>query len=442
MQGLWNNPGRLVPLAFLAVIALGTVLLMLPVARAGAGAAPFVVALFTATSAASVTGLAVVDTASYWSGFGQAVIFGVLQVGGFGIMSAATLLALLLSRRLSLSRQLVVQAEAKGIALGDVKEVLRLVLGVMLVVQAVVAAVLTAHFLARGEPLGSALWHAVFHAAAAFTNAGFTTYPGGITTFAGDPTMLFALMAAVVIGGLGLPVLHDLRHARLQVAHWSLHTKLTLFGTAVLLVAGAVGTLVFEWSNPGTLGPMAPADRVMNALFHSVMTRSGGMNTFDTGAIGSESLLMTYALMLIGGGSAGTAGGIKISTFLILGLAVWSELRGQRDVVAFGRRVSAEVQREALTVVLLAVMIVFLSVFALQELSDLPLRRLVFEVISAFGNVGLSMGVTDKLPDGGLYILCVLMFIGRIGTITLATALALRGRSAEYRYPEERPIVG
>lgn len=442
MHDLWSHPARLVPFAFLLVIAAGAAVLMLPAAKAGPGSAPFLVALFTATSAVTVTGLAVVDTATYWSGFGQATIMVLFQVGGFGIMSTATLLALLVSRRLSLSRQLVVQAETRGIALGDVTSVLRFVVVVTLAVEAVTALILAVRLNREGMGPWDALWHGGFHAVAAFTNAGFSTFSDSMTFFARDPVVLGAIIVAVTIGGLGLPVLHDLRRASLKPRSWSLHTKLTLAGSAFLLPLGCGATLLYEWNNPGTLGPLEPVHKVVNALFHSAMARSGGLNSFDVGNLTQGNMLVTYALMAIGGGSAGTAGGIKVTTFLILGLAVWSEVRGQPDVSAFGRRISSTVQREALTIALLAILIIGLSVLVLRALSDLPLRQLAFEAISAFGNVGLSMGITSDLPPTGQALLVVLMFVGRVGTISVATALALRGRKAAFRYPEERPIVG
>lgn len=441
MRGWLRHPARLVPLAFLAMILVGTALLMLPLARAGEGpGAPFLTALFVATSAVGVTGLSPVDTASYWGGFGQAVIFALFQIGGFGIMSAATLLGMIVSRRLGLSRQMMLRAEVRGIAPGDVRSVLTFVLSVALLVEAVTALILWGRFTALGEAPVGALWHAVFHAGAAFTNAGFSTYPGGMTPLGGDALALVPIMAAVVIGGLGLPVLHDLRHLRIRRP--SLHSRMTLIGSGLLLLGGLLGTLAFEWSNPATLGPLSPGDKVLNALFHAVNTRSCGLNTLDNGAFSEETMLMTYALMLVGAGSAGTGGGIKVTTLMILVLAVWSEMRGDPDTQAFGRRISASVIREALTVTALAVAVLMVATMVLRTLTNLPLNPLIFEAISAFANVGLSMGITGELPPQGQVVIILLMYLGRVGIVTVATALALRPRRAEYRYPEERPIVG
>jgi trk system potassium uptake protein len=440
MKGFAKNPARLVPLAFLMVILVGTAALMLPVARPEGIAAPFLTALFVATSATAVTGLSPVDTATYWSGFGQAVIWLLFHIGGFGIMSAATLLGLVVSRRMGLTRQLIVQTEVRGIAPGDVRSVLGFVLLVAAVVEVMTAAVIVAQLRAAGLPMGEAVWHGTFLAGASFTNAGFMSLPGGAAFIAGHHLTMLALMISIIIGGLGLPVLHELR--QWGKSRWSLHARLTLLGTAVLFLAGTVVTLGFEWDNAATLAGEGLADAVMHAAFHSVSTRSGGLNVFDVGAIQEETMLMTYALMLVGAGSAGMGGGIKVSTLMIILLAVWSELRGDTETQAFGRRLSPSVLREALVLMALSVAVLMVAVLVLRLTSHLPLNPLIFEAISAFGNVGLSMGLTDRLPPFAQGVIILLMYLGRVGIVTVATGLALRARRAEFRYPEERPIVG
>ncbi len=440
MKGFLKNPARLVPLAFLLVIALGTAALMVPIAATGPQAPGFLTALFVATSAIGVTGLSTVDTASYWTGFGQGVIYILFHIGGFGIMSAATLLGMIVSRRIGLGRQLAVQYEARGIAPVDVRSVLKFVLVTALVIEAIGIAILTPRIMSYGEPFAEALWHAAFHIGAAFTNAGFSNYAAGYTPFAGDLVMQAPIMAAISVGGLGLPVLHDLR-ARKR-SRWTLHTRLTLWGSAGLTLFGTCAVLIFEWSNPGTLGTMGIGEKVLNALFHTVNTRSCGLNSFDTGAITEETMMLTYAFMLTGAGSAGTGGGIKVTTVMIMMLAVWSELRGDPDTTAFGRRISPGVLREAMTVTALSVGILMLATMVLRGLTDLPLNRLIFEAISAFGNVGLSMGITAKLPPAAQLVIIALMYLGRVGIVTVAIGLALRPRRTDFRYPEERPSVG
>ncbi len=439
MQSL-KNPARLVPLAFLIVILVGTALLMLPVARTAGESAPFLTALFVATSAVGVTGLSPVDTATYWTGFGQGTIYVLFHIGGFGIMSAATLLGMVVSRRMGLGQSLIVRAEARGIAPGDVKSVLAFVLLVAVITETLVAGLVVGQLVRVGYSGADALWHGLFLAGAAFTNAGFVSLPNGMGFLNGAPIAMAAMMLATVIGGLGLPVLHELR--QWDKSRWSLHTRLTLTGTAALFLAGAVVTLAFEWNNPATLGRMGWPHTALHALFHSVNTRSGGMNAFDTAGIAEETMMMSYALMLVGAGSAGMGGGIKVSTLMIVLLAVWSELRGDPETQAFGRRLSTSVLREALVLIALSVAILMIAVIALRLVSHLPLNLLIFEAISAFANVGLSMGLTPQLQPSAQAIIILLMYLGRVGILTVATGLALRPRRAEYRYPEERPIVG
>ncbi len=443
MRHAIEHPARLVPLAFLAVILIGVVLLMLPISRAGPGSAPLLTALFTATSAVCVTGLIVVDTPTYWSGFGQGIILALFQVGGFGIMTGATLLGLLITRRLKLSRRLLAQAEIKSFTLGDVASILRLIFLVTVTIEGLTTIILGLRLrYAYGYSWDDALWHGLFQAVSAFNNAGFSTYSDSLSGFALDPVVLVPIMAAVVVGGLGFPVLFELRRGIRHRARWSIHAKITLFGTALLLIAGFVAVAVYEWTNPATLAPMAWSAKLLNAATHSVMARTAGFNSVDIGSMRVETLTVTYALMFVGGGSAGTAGGIKVTTFFLLGFVVWAEIRGQTDTTAFRRRVGAPVQRQALTIVLLALTAIGGGLVILLTLTDFALQDVLFEVISAFATVGLSTGITGNLPPAGQLVIIALMFIGRIGTITIASALALQERNIRFRYPEERPIVG
>jgi Trk-type K+ transport system membrane component len=439
---VWH-PTRIVPLAFLASIAAGTLFLLLPISRAGPGGAPFIVALFTATSAVCVTGLTVVDTGSYWSPFGHGVILLLVQLGGLGIMTAATLLGLLVSNRLRLSQRLLAQAESRTTSLGDVRATLRLVLLIMLTVQSIVASFLFVRFwVVYDHEVGRAAWTAIFHGVMAFNNAGFTLFSDGTMGFVRDGWILLPVMAGVFLGSIGFPVLYELKQQAFRPAAWSFHTKLTLLGTAILLPGGALLVLLFEWWNPATLGPLPVGAKLLNAAFHSVMSRSGGFHAVDTGAMQDETLLATTGLMLIGGGSAGTAGGIKVTTFLVLGLVVLAEIQGERDASGFRRRVSGETQRLALTVVLLSIAAIGVGTLALLSMAPFTLSRTLFEVVSAFATVGLSAGITADLPPAGQMVLVILMFAGRVGTVTLAAALALRARQRPYRFPEERPIIG
>lgn len=437
------HPGRIIPFAFLAVIGLGTAVLMLPIARSDPGHAPFVIALFTATSAVCVTGLAATDTATYWSPFGQAIILVLAQVGGLGIMTGATLLGLLVSRRLGLSTRLIAQAETRSLRLGDVTTVLRLILIVTLAMEAATMAVLTVRFrYAYDHGWGEALWHGLCHAVFAFNHAGFSTYSDNLVRFAHDPLILAPIMLTVTISSLGFPVIHELADGARRPSRWSIHSKMTLLGSALLLIIGFAAVAAYEWDNAATIGALAWPDKLLNAAFHSVMTRSAGFNSVDIGKMEPATLMVSDILMLIGGGSAGTAGGIKITTFLILGFVVWAEIRGKEDTTAFRRRISPQAQRQALSVVLLAVGVVAIGVLIMLSLTSFAFEVVLFEVVSAFATTGLSTGITPHLPAPALFLLTCLMFLGRVGTITVASVLALKERGTSFRYPEERPIVG
>ena len=439
---MFRHPAQVLVTAFLTADLIGTLLLMLPVSRAGEGSAPFVTALFTATSAVCVTGLTVVDTATYWSHTGQAVILGLIQVGGFGIMTLASLVALFLSRRMGLRTRLTAAAETRSLGPGDVRRVLRGVFIITVVVEVGVAAMLTARFRATyDDAWPTALWHGVFHAVSSFNNAGFALFSDNLMGFLTDAFILMPISVAIVIGGLGFPVLMELARNR-RPRTWSLHTRLTLAMTAVLLLGGAAFITLTEWTNEGTVGTLAPVERLLGGWFHAVQPRTAGFNAWDYGAVTDETLLATIMLMFVGGGSAGTAGGLKVTTFIVLFFVIVAEVRGDDDVIAFDRRIDDRVVRQATTVALLGVAAVMGGTMLLTELTDLPFRDVLFETTSAFATVGLSTGITPQVSGPGQLVLVVLMFLGRLGPITLVSALALRERNRRYRYPEGAPLIG
>lgn len=438
-----THPARLVPLVFLMAIAAGTLLLMLPIAREGPGHAPFLTALFTSTSAVCVTGLIVEDTPLYWSGFGQGVILALFQLGGFGIMATATLLGLMVGRGFRLSDKLRTQVERSHFDFSNSRHVLRLILTVTVVVEVLLTSVLTLqlHFF-YGLDWSAAFWHGMFQAVSAFNNAGFSTFSDSLMGFQNDWLFLLPIMLAIVISSLGFPVIHEILNRSGRASPWTLHTKITVAGTGILLVAGLLAVLMAEWDNPKTLGAMGLSGKLLNSAFQSVTTRTTGFNALDVGAFREETLAFTYLLMFIGGGSAGTAGGIKVTTFFLLGIVVWSEARGQRDANLFGRRIGTSIERQALTIALISIALIGIGTMILLSVTEHALSAVLFEVVSAFATVGLSTGITNQLPPSGELVLIVLMFVGRVGTITIATALAMGSSHSALRYPEERPIVG
>ncbi|MGW0699157.1 TrkH family potassium uptake protein [Streptomyces sp. NPDC002867] len=442
------HPARVVVLGFAVVVVLGTLLLMLPAAAEDGRATSVLTALFMSTSAVCVTGLAVVDTGTYWSGFGEGVILGLFQVGGFGIMTMASLLALLVSGRLRLRMQLTAQAETKSLGIGDVRRVLVGVAGTTLAVELAVSVVLTLRFRYKyGSGFGEAAYLGYFHAVSAFNNAGFGLHADSLTRYAQDPWVTLPIAVAVILGGIGFPVLLEMLRHRNRARttgrrNWTLHTKLTVITTVLLLIAGTVLTCLLEWTNSRTLGPHDTAGKLLNAFFHSAMSRTAGFNSLDMGGLHSSTLLTTCVLMFIGGGSAGTAGGIKVTTFAVLAAAMLAEVRGEPHSVILGRRLGPHVLRQALTVALLGVGLVMAATLALLSVSRASLDAALFEVVAAFSTAGLSTGITPDLPAVGQLILIGLMFVGRIGPITLVSALALRERTRRYQLPEERPVIG
>ncbi len=438
-----GRPARVIAVAFALAIILGTVLLALPIATESGRSAGLVNALFTASSAVSVTGLSIVDTASYWSTFGEITILLMLQIGGFGVMTLASILAVLVSPKLRLRFNLTVQAETSALTLGEVGRVVVGVVKLSLLFEAIAAVAIALRLvLGYDRSVGPAAYEAVFHSVSAFNNGGFALFSDSLTRYVSDAWICVPIALAVVVGSLGFPVLLELRRELFRPRLWSLHTRLTLGVSGILLVVGPVLITAMEWNNSRTLGTLSIPDRLLAGTFHGVMPRSGGFNTIDIGAMNTESLVVMDGLMFIGGGSASTAGGIKVTTFAILALVIAAEIRGEPDVKALNRRIPTSVQRQALTVALISVGVIVVTTLVLLSLTDLPLDLVLFETISAFATCGLSTGALTEMPAAAHVILAVLMFAGRLGPITLATAMATKERNRRYRLPEERPIVG
>ncbi|WP_245565934.1 TrkH family potassium uptake protein [Thermocrispum municipale] len=438
-----GHPTRAVLTLFAGFILFGTVVLMLPFSTTSGKSTDFVTALFTSTSAVCVTGLTVVDTEFYWSEFGHVVLLVLMQIGGIGIVTIASVLGLLVARRFSLRMQMTMQAEMRGIGFVDVRRIVTRVVIICVVIESILAVILTIRLVtAYGQSFGRALYSGVFHSVSTFTGGGFSLHSDSLARYAGDGWVSVPVAVVGIIAGIGFPVLFELGRRAKHPRRWSLHTKITLLTSAILLVVGFVFLLVAEWANPRTFGPMGVGAKIVSALFGSVVPRSIGLTTIDVSDMHSESLLLYDVLMFIGGGSASTAGGIKVTTFALLAFVIWAEIRGEPTVHVMGRRLSPMVQRQALTVALLGVGLVMSTTMVVLALTDIRLERVLFEVISAFGTVGLSTGVTGELPTAGVLILAAVMFVGRIGPITTATALALRERRRRYELPEERPIVG
>ena len=437
------NPAKPVLAAFVSLIAAGTFLLSLPVAWHGHGSADPLTALFTSTSAVCVTGLIVVDTGTAWSGFGQLVILGLMQLGGFGMMTIGSLLALLVSRRIGLRQRLLTGTETGFISPAEIRRLVRAVALVTLLVESIGALLIASRLLLTGDyGLGRAAAWGVFHSISAFNNAGFALWPDSLVRFRSDLWLMSVIGAGVLIGGLGFPVLVDVFDHRWKPKAWSAHTRLTILTTGFLIVVGALAVLVLEWANPDTLGALEPSGRLVAGVFQGITPRTAGFNSVDYASMNPATLLITDGLMFIGAGSASTGGGIKVTTFALLGFAVIAELRKDEHVSLLGRRVSSDVVRQALAVALLAVGTVVGATIFLLVVAPLDLEDALFEAVSAFGTVGLSTGVTADLPSLGQLGLIVLMIVGRVGPVTAGVSFLFRRRLRRYRHPEEGLIVG
>lgn len=436
------SPARLAMVSFLGVIGIVTALLCLPVSHRDPSEFSFATSLFVAVSAVCVTGLSPVVTEVHWSDFGIGVITAGIQVGGLGILTLASVLGMAVSKKLGVRQRLIAAQATNTFQIGQVGTLLRTVVATIVIAEVIVAALLLPTFIAKGESIGTAIWHAVFYAISSFNNAGFTVHPGGMEHFTGDAWFLSVIMASVFVGSLGFPVVLMVTIAWNRPRTWDLHTKLTLATSAILVFIGFVMLLFFESSNPRTLGGTGPGETVLETLFMAVMPRSGGFATMAIEDMNQTSHLLLDVLMFIGGGSSSTAGGIKVTTLAVLALAAIAEARGLQEVTAFHRRIDPPVIKVAISVTLAGAALVFAGTLALLHFTRMPLDLVLFEVISAFGTCGLSSGVSAEAPDAGLYVLSVLMFLGRLGTITLAAALSRQNTRRLFRYPEERPIIG
>ena len=388
-------------------------------------------------------GTFLVDTPTFWSGFGQVVILALIQTGGFGVMTMASVLALMLSRKLGLESKFVAAAATRTVRLGDVGSVLRGVLRATVVIEVAVAVLLALRWaIWYHVPPARALWLGVFHSISAFNNAGFALFTDNLVGFASDPWICLPVAAALILGGIGFPVLFEVYRNVRRPLRWTLQTKATLLMTAVLLVGGTLFVLVAEWGNPGTLGPLSAPGKVLAGFFQAVVPRTAGFNSVDIAQLNTGTWLGMDVLMFIGGGSGGTAGGIKVTTLAVLSFAVWSELRGDNEVSAYRWRIPASSIREALTVAVMSAVIVVAPTIAIAMSSPFTLDQILFEVVSAFATVGLSTGITAQLAVNHQLTLAALMFIGRLGPVTLGSALAMRGREPSIRYPETSITIG
>ena len=433
------NPAQTIVAGFAAIILSGAILLSLPVAASDGTPTPFLTALFTATSATCVTGLVVVDTATHYSLFGQLVIMVLIQLGGLGYMTAATMMAMIVGRRIGLRERLILQEAYNLYTVGGVVRFTRDIALLTVAIEATGTLLLTLRWLPDFGPV-RALYLGIFHSISAFNNAGFDLMGNfrSLTAYVGDPVVTLVVAGLIIVGGLGFTVLIDLKTPR----RLSLHARVVLTTTAALIGLGTTLILLLEFTNRATLGPLSAGQRMLAAFFQSVTPRTAGFNTVNIGALRDPTLMLLIALMFIGASPGGTGGGIKTTTFVAPMAVIISMLRGRPDPELFRRRLPPVVIYKAVTIALLAVAFVVTMATLLSLVERVEFIAALFEVVSAFGTVGLSTGITPHLSAAGRVLIMATIFTGRVGLLTVAFALTRRQQPADVRYPEERLYVG
>lgn len=437
---------QIIVLVFLAIILVGCWLLTLPISARSREATPFLTALFTATSCTCVTGLALVDTCTHWSGFGQAVILLLIQIGGLGFMSIVTLFFFAVHHKIGLKERMIMAQSLGMDSLSGIVKMVRMVLLRTFLLEGVGAVILTVRFCFQ-MPLGKALWWGVFHSISAFCNAGFDIMGavdagGSLVNYVADPAVNLTLMALIVLGGLGFFVWDDLlRHRRFR--DLSVHTRLVLVISGVLILGGTAVFALLEWNNPATLGGLPAGEKLLAALFQSVTTRTAGFYTIPQGALTGASKAVTDFLMFIGGSSGSTAGGVKTVTMGVLLLSVIATSRGRSRVTVFHRTISAQQISDAVSIVTMVFLAAFVSGVFLSVSNGLDFMDCLYETISAIATVGLSTGITPALNLASQLVIIVLMFFGRVGVMTISLGFLVSNQAQErYRYADTKVLIG
>jgi len=436
------SPQQVLVIGFAALIIGGGLLLSLPVASRGGDRLPFADALFTSTSAVCVTGLAVVDTYDQFSLFGQLVIICLIQIGGLGIMTISTLVFLILGKRVTLRGRILIQEAMNQLSLEGMVRLIKKVIAVTVVVEGA-GAILLALRWAGEMSFPKAAYYGMFHAVSAFCNAGFDLFgeSGSLTTYRGDIPVNLIITSLIIIGGLGFTVVAELLENPYG-AKRSLHTRLVISTTVPLIAVGTIVVLLLEGGNPNTLAPLEVGEKIRASYFQAVTARTAGFSTIPSGNLRPQTLFFLITLMFIGASPGSTGGGIKTTTFIALFLAVLSVIRGRDDVEVYERRIPKRIIARALAVSMISLAMVVLITIILSTMQNFEFLEVLFETTSAFGTVGLSTGITPHLALPGKILIMLTMFSGRLGPLTVATAIAQKQHIVQVRYPEEKVMVG
>lgn len=437
------SPPQLIMLIFVLLIFTASILLSLPISAAEGVTISWLDALFTATSAVCVNGLVVIDTGTSFSMFGQVIILILIQIGGIGFMTFGVLVAIILGKRIGLRERLFMQQTTQSHSIKGVVRLSWYIIFIALSFEAIAAIILTLRWI-TDMGFGRALYYGIFHSISAFNNAGFALWSDSLSSYINDPIVNLTIVVLFVLGGLGFMVIIDIFQKR-SWRNFSLHTKIVLISSGSLLVIGFLLLLLLESWNVATFGELSWSERLSAAFFQSATPRSAGFNTIDIGNMLSSSQLILIILMFIGASSGGTGGGIKTNTFVVLLLATFNTFRGGGPIHVFHRRIAIDTVMRALAVVISSIACVFIVALLLtitEGMLEKQFLEVLFEATSAFSTTGLSMGLTRELTPIGKIIVALTMFIGRLGPLTLAYALAKKNRTTKINYPEDHVLIG
>jgi len=437
------DPPKILVLGFASIIIIGALILTLPAATTNGHGLPFLNALFTATSATCVTGLVVVDTGTTFSVFGQVVILSMIQVGGLGFMTFATFFAFLLGKKISLKERILLQESLNNLSMEGIVRLAKRIIIFTAVIELLGALILSIRF-SFDMPLKKAIYYGIFHSISNFNNAGFDLMGEfhSLTGYVDDPTVTLTVCLLIILGGIGFIVMNELYEYRV-IRRVSLHTKIVLLTSAILVIIGTIGIFFLEFSNQLTLKPLTLSGKILGSLFQSVTARTAGANTLSIGDLTQSSLLLMILLMFIGASPGSTGGGIKTTTFTTLIGAVWSQIRGKEDVIFYRQRIEYETIYKALTVTISGLFLVmFMTLVLTITEKGHDFLTILFEVTSAFATVGLSMGLTPELSHIGKVLIMLTMFAGRVGPLTIAFAVTMRRNPDPFRYPKGKIMIG
>ncbi len=430
---------------FLSLILLGSILLSMPISSSNHSYTPIIDCIFTSTSSVCVTGLVVLDTGIHWSVFGKIVILLLIQTGGIGFMSLVTFVLLLTRKKITIQNRVTLKDSYNFAQTGGVVRITKHILVFTFTTEFIGAVLLMFTFIPQlGVMKGIGV--SIFHSISAFCNAGFDIMGNfsSLTSYVSNPFVLIVTMFLIVIGGLGFFVMEDLIIKRKNLKSLSFHSKLVLSATTILIILAAVLILLFEYNNPDTFGSLSISDKVTQAFFNAITPRTAGFNTLNVSSLTGGTILLFIILMFIGGSPGSTAGGIKTTTLSVLLITVYSWIRGRESINIFHKRITQNLLKKAITIAVFTIILIICYIFALSVTEDASMRDIVFEVFSAFGTVGLSMGITPTLSTTGKILLTTAMFIGRLGPLTIALALSKNTSTPEgtYQYPEGDLLLG